>query len=94
MQWALETGHSTRTDSSRDIPRGLGFGLLSEFVSVNAGELGIFSNSCCAKKIEKINDYEVSIMKTPFSGTMVNITINCDGNHYFISNSPESEQFF
>ncbi len=94
MQWALETGHSTRTDSSKNIPRGLGFGLLSEFVSLNAGELGIFSNSCSAK-IEKNNDYVVSTMKTPFSGTMVNIAINCDGKHYkFISDSFGSEQFF
>lgn len=95
MQWALETGNSTRTDSMyENIPRGLGFGLLSDFVSLNAGELSVFSNSCRAQVIGN-NNYAVSQIRIPFSGTMVNITINCDGRHYkFISEPTGSEQFF
>ncbi|MGJ0514457.1 MAG: hypothetical protein ACR65O_01760 [Methylomicrobium sp.] len=95
MQWALETGNSTRTDSIyENIPRGLGFGLLSDFVLLNSGELSVFSNSCCAKVVNNSN-YIVSKMKIPFSGTVVNIVINCDGRHYkFISDPSGSEQFF
>lgn len=95
MQWALTTGNSTKTDSVyADIPRGLGFGLLSEFVSLNAGKLSVYSNSCYAS-VGKDGEYTVSKMKTAFNGTMVNITVNCDGRHYkFISESAESEQFF
>ncbi|MEK6662693.1 MAG: hypothetical protein AABY73_02385 [Pseudomonadota bacterium] len=94
-RWALETGNSTKTDSMYEhIPRGLGFGLLAEFVSLNKGDLSVFSNSCCAKVSENGN-YDVSRMKTPFSGTMVNIAINCDGRHYkFISDSAGTEQYF
>lgn len=95
MQWALETGNSTKTDSMiDDIPRGLGFGLLCDFVSLNAGELGVYSNSCCAQVV-KNNKYVVSEMRIPFEGTVVNIEIKCGGSqHYFLSNSIGTEQFF
>lgn len=95
MRWALTAGNSTRTDSKEEkIPRGLGFGLLSEFVSLNEGSLSVFSNACCAHVNNK-GEYKVSTMKTPFSGTMVNISINCDGRHYkFISEGTNSEQYF
>lgn len=94
MKWALETGNSTKTDSISDnIPRGLGFGLLSDFVSLNSGQLVVYSNSCCAK-VEKNNKFSVSEIKTPFTGTVVNIEINCGNKqHYFLSNSA-SEQYF
>src|SRR5574340_122973 len=95
MEWALETGNSTKTDSMvENIPRGLGFGLLSDFVTLNAGALSVFSNACCAKVVGR-NSYAVSLMKSPFGGTVVNIAINCDGRHYkFISDTAGSEQFF
>lgn len=95
MRWALETGNSTRTDSVElQIPRGLGFRLLSEFVNVNAGNLNVYSNSCAAEVVGN-GIYSVTHMKTPFSGTMVNISINCDGRHYkFIPTANENEQYF
>lgn len=95
MQWALQTGNSTKTDSMYEhIPRGLGFGLLGEFVALNEGNLSVFSNSCCAK-VTKNGNYSVSRTKIPFSGTIVNISINCDGRHYkFISESTGTEQYF
>ena len=95
MHWALTTGNSTRTDSKGEqIPRGLGFGLLSEFVSLNEGSFSVFSNACCAH-VNSNGEYEVSTMKTPFAGTMVNISINCDDKHYkFISEDTSSEQYF
>lgn len=95
MRWALKTGNSTKTDSVQiDIPRGLGFGLLSEFATVNSGELRVFSNSCEAKAIGK-NNYSVSKMKHPFNGTLVNISINCDGRHYsFLPETTLEQQYF
>lgn len=95
MRWALKTGNSTKTDSVQlDIPRGLGFGLLSEFATVNSGELRIFSNSCEAKAIGN-NSYSVSSMRTPFKGTLVNISINCDGRYYsFLPKTASEQQYF
>ncbi len=95
MKWALKTGNSTKTDSIEiDIPRGLGFGLLSEFATVNKGELRVFSNSCEARAIGN-NSYSVSSIKTPFKGTLVNISINCDGRYYsFVSETANGKQYF
>ncbi|MFK5949699.1 MAG: hypothetical protein QM500_13130 [Methylococcales bacterium] len=95
MEWALVTGNSTRTDSlDKDMPRGLGFGLLNKFVLVNKGSLSIFSNTCSAC-VDDNGNYVVKKMKTPFDGTMVSITINCDDRHYsFNSEIDESEQYF
>lgn len=95
MKWALETGNSTKTDSmDENIPRGLGFGLLRSFVSLNRGDFSVFSNSCCAKVLD-IDAYSVSKIKIPFNGTMVSISINCDDRHYkFISDVSGPEQYF
>ena len=95
MEWALTTGNSTKTDSINiDIPRGLGFGLLSDFTTINSGELRVFSNSCEAEVIGS-GRYSVSTMKTPFRGTLVNISINCDGRHYsFMSETNNGKQYF
>ena len=95
MKWALLSGNSTKTDSiNLDMPRGLGFGLLSEFATVNEGVLRVFSNSCEAKATGN-NLYSVSKMKTPFNGTLVNISINCDGRHYsFVSETSNEKQYF
>lgn len=95
MKWALEMGHSTRTDSlNADIPRGLGFGLLQEFVKVNEGSLKIFSNNCCAY-VDKKGLFVVEELRNSFSGTLVNVSINCDDRHYrFASDEAGSEQYF
>jgi hypothetical protein len=95
MKWALITGNTTKSDSlDEDMARGLGFGLLSEFVSVNQGKLKIFSNTCWAESCG-VEEYEVKTMKTPFNGTMVSITINCDDRHYgFLSELDASKQYF
>lgn len=95
MKWALMTGNSTRTDSlGIDMPRGLGFGLLNEFVSLNKGKLSIFSNTCCAH-LNDSGEYIVSKMKTPINATLVNISINCDNKHYrFITENDTTEQYF
>lgn len=94
MNWALIVGNSTRTDSTDNIPRGLGFGLLNDLVTVNKGSLSIYSNTCSAKSA-KNGGYEVSNIKYPFNGTMVSITINCDQRHYqFVSETNENEHYF
>lgn len=94
MRWAMQVGNSTRTDSVEDIPRGLGFGLLGEFVSVNEGSFKVFTNTCHAS-VGKDGGYCVNAIKIPFRGTMVSISINCDDRHYkFVSEDDETEQFY
>ncbi|MGE6184724.1 hypothetical protein ACLHZ2_18480 [Aeromonas media] len=82
IEWALVKGNSTRTDSSNDLPRGLGFDILKEFVSVNNGEIRIYSNNCLAKLDPSDSKYHVVKTDVNFPGTLVNIIINCDDKKY------------
>jgi anti-sigma regulatory factor (Ser/Thr protein kinase) len=94
MEWALQTGNSTKTDSiDEDIPRGLGFGVLNEFVRVNKGNIRVYSNNCYAST-DKDGDYSVSKLNTNFPGTLVTITINCDDRYYKFLNEPDDDNYF
>lgn len=81
FEWALEVGNSTRTDSSSDLPRGLGFGILKEFVQLNGGVLRVCSDSYMAT-IDQGSDYTTNELPGFFAGTLVSITVKCDNNHY------------
>lgn len=96
MRWALIKGNSTRTDSGKiDIPRGLGFDLLHNFVHLNDGELRIYSND-----VRVISSRETGLIVENTSGnlngTMVSIKINCDDRYYRFSSEPEplAQQYF
>jgi len=93
MQWALQTGNSTKTDSIEEIPRGLGFGILNDFVRVNKGSIKIYSNNCYASTDED-GEYSVNEINTNFPGTLVTITINCDDQYYKFVNEPNDENYF
>lgn len=94
MKWALKIGNSTRTDSAEDVPRGLGFGLLQQFVAVNQGSLKIYSNNCCAH-LDSNGEYQVEELNDDFPGTIVTVSINCDKRYYeFSPITPESEVYF
>jgi len=82
FQWALEIGNSTRTDSSIDLPRGLGFGILKDFVKINEGCLKICSDSFIAT-VDKNGNYIIKEMQGFLSGTLVSITINCGKNDHY-----------
>lgn len=81
FKWALEIGNSTRTDSAPDLPRGLGFGILRDFVRVNGGILRICSDSYMAT-VNTNGSYVTQQIPGMFLGTLVSITVNCDNKHY------------
>lgn len=81
FKWALEVGNSTRTDSEADLPRGLGFGILKDFVKVNRGVLRICSDGYMATAGASGN-YVTQSVPGHFSGTLVSVTVNCDDKHY------------
>ncbi|MHA7809628.1 MAG: hypothetical protein ACX933_07480 [Marinobacter adhaerens] len=96
MKWALVRGNSTRTDSKiAEMPRGLGFDLLNEFVCINEGELRIYSNDVSVIS-SKPSGFVVQKSKIPFDGTLVSININCDDRHYqFASeNASSTKKYF
>lgn len=81
FEWALEIGNSTRTDSPSDIPRGLGFGILKEFISLNGGMLRVCSDAYMAT-IDQSGNYLTERNPGCFLGTLISITVNCDNKHY------------
>lgn len=94
MDWALKLGNSTNTDSINSLtPRGLGFELLREFVTVNKGELRIYSNSVKACTTPS-GSYKISDNVFNFPGTLVSITINCDNRKYMFSTEAKSPHLF
>lgn len=83
LNWALKMGNSTKTDSNGlDIPRGLGFGLLKEFVAINSGSIKVYTNNCRAL-LDQRNEYIVTDGGYGFAGTLVEITINCDDRRHY-----------
>lgn len=84
FKWALEVGNSTRTDSPDDMPRGLGFKLLRDFVLVNGGVLRVCSDAYMATVSPNGPNGEYVTQRLPghFAGTLVSITVNCDNRHY------------
>ncbi|MEL6117816.1 hypothetical protein P0Y67_21710 [Photobacterium sp. SP02] len=89
FEWALEFGNSTRTDSTPDLPRGLGFGILKDFVHLNGGRLRICSDSYSAT-VDDNGEYLIESIGGRFQGTLVSISVKCDNNYYkFKSESPD-----
>lgn len=94
LKWAVTKGNSTKTDSiSEDIPRGLGFDLLNQFVTINNGKLFIYSNDVVASS-DGSGGMNISAHKNYLSGTLVSITIHCDDRFYFFASEPKNPPFF
>jgi hypothetical protein len=85
LQWAFQSGNSTRTG----ITGGTGLTLLHSFIAQNRGTLTICTND---GKVE-ISDGKIEYASTnrPFSGTLVNIDLQCDESEYCLST--ESQPF-
>lgn len=97
FNWALIRGNSTRTDSSKDMPRGLGFHVLSDFIHLNGGDVRICSGSYMAKLNIK-GEYNVSELPGVIKGTLVSVTIKCNENKYYRlkseDNCPPAKSYF
>jgi hypothetical protein len=79
LRWAFQSGNSTRTG----ITGGTGLTLLHSFIAQNRGTLTICTND---GKVE-ISDgkIEYASANRPFSGTLVNIDLQCDESEYCLS---------
>jgi anti-anti-sigma regulatory factor len=85
LRWAFQSGNSTRTG----ITGGTGLTLLHSFIAQNRGTLTICTND---GKVE-ISDGKIEYASTNrlFSGTLVNIDLQCDESEYCLST--ESQPF-
>jgi signal transduction histidine kinase len=88
LEWAFQSGTTTKQDR---VSRGLGLNLLQDFITKNHGCLTIFSNDGCVT----VDDNGVSYMmgETDFSGTLVNIALQCNEHYYCLASEvPSTEE--
>lgn len=78
LEWAFERGTSTQPGG-----RGLGLDLLASFVKLNAGEMQIFSHEGHA--VVNKEGVAFSEVSEYFEGTLVNILLRCDEQHYYLN---------
>lgn len=87
IQWAIEKGHTTRRDN---IPGGLGFNLIHEFIKKNKGKIQIVS----ANGYLELNETQKIGKNFPdsFPGTIVNLEFNLKDDHHYVLSSERKEK--
>lgn len=78
LQLAFRPGFTSLFDNN--IPRGMGLGILKDFIDKNEGKLEIYSNNSYALS-EKDNE-SFSDNHKGFQGTIVHVTLKCDEGYY------------
>ncbi|CAI8879451.1 ATP-binding protein [Brevibacillus sp. IT-7CA2] len=90
LEWAFKTGNTTKP--SNEHGRGIGLGILKEFIKANNGKLEIYSNDGYVK-ITKDHE-EFSETNFFFGGTIINITIIRDEAYYCFASEKENQPLF
>jgi len=92
IKWAFQKGTTTNPNG---YGRGLGLDLLKEFVLVNKGSLEIYSHEGYAL-IDGAQETPEQYQNREnfFEGTLVNITLRCDGAHYQFNYEAEDKPLF
>ena len=80
LEWAFKLGNTTKPNG---VGRGAGLHFLQEFVKKNHGNLMIFSNDGYVAIGDNRVRYEN--ICTNFSGTLVNITFQCNESYYCLA---------
>jgi hypothetical protein len=78
IEWAVEKGHTTKTGN---IPGGLGFSLIREFLQINKGKIQIISADGFWE--EKEQNIHSTQMDGFFYGTIVNLEFNLNDKSYY-----------
>ena len=87
LKWAFQEGNTT----VRDTCRGLGLGLLKEFVFKNEGKIEVYSHDGYAVINNEVETY--AVRSSHFPGTVLNIKFNCDNNFYCFANEHQGDLF-
>ncbi|GMA59762.1 hypothetical protein NZD89_09445 [Alicyclobacillus fastidiosus] len=82
LQWAFQLGASTKMEDEGG-PRGLGLGILKDFIRINKGSLQVFSQDGYARIGNHPDIFEQS--KVPFQGSLVDISLTCDESYYVLA---------
>lgn len=82
LRWAFGAGNSTAAALS-GFPRGVGLGVLESFVRVNGGNLDIYSGTGHASVTREGTRF--AELPRPFTGTLVDIRLQCDEKRYVLA---------
>lgn len=89
IKWAFKSGTTTAPDGPG---RGVGLDILKNFIKANDGSLVLFSHDAYVK-ISKDTEEYVS-HNCNFHGTVLHMTLQCDGNRYVLSEELEQTDLF
>lgn len=89
LKWAFQSGNTTKSEK---VGRGLGLGILKDFVQINNGSLEVFSHGGYVQINKKNEIYEE--WPSFFGGTLINIKLNCDESYYVLSGETEPKFLF
>lgn len=84
LEWAIQRGNSTK----KNVPGGLGFSLLIDFLEANSGGFTIISGN----EIYELNNRKKRFnnIDVPFPGTIVTITINLNDEQLYCLDDAEN----
>ncbi|WP_024983786.1 ATP-binding protein [Brevibacillus borstelensis] len=90
LSWAFKIGNTTKP--SDDHGRGLGLGILKDYIKANNGILEIYSNDGYVK----VTKNQEVFQNTPyfFGGTIFNITIKQDESYYCFASEVDNDPLF
>jgi hypothetical protein len=78
--WALAENNTTKP-KDKNIPGGLGFKLIQEFVRMNRGKIQIVSSDGYWQSVKGQEEY--ATLDFPFPGTIVNLEFNLDDKSFY-----------
>jgi hypothetical protein len=93
LKWAFRPGTTTALTTQKS--RGMGLDLLKDFVTVNGGQLSVYSGGARAV-ISKEHGDKFEDTVEAFNGTIVDIRLKCDQRFYMLASElpPSSEPYF
>ncbi len=89
IKWAVQYGHTTRRGN---IPGGLGFSIIRDFLRVNEGKLQIISSNGMWEESKGI--IFDSKLSNKFQGTIVNLEFNIDKKYYILTEEVDLKNIF
>jgi hypothetical protein len=85
----------------KSVSRGIGLGLLREFVRKNHGHIEVYSHDACVSIDAREERYwkpfgggATGLPEVTFCGTVVNITFTCDEKSYILASEAAGKPFF
>ena len=88
LKWAFQSGTTTKPNG---LGRGLGLDILKDFIDINQGVMGIYSENGVA--LLESNKEQYLERNSFFQGTLINITLQCNEMVYMLAKEVSPQYF-